>query len=67
MNYAGTIDPVCLLHGKKKSKHRCVVCCICYKDLPTDEDCWQDVEGQRWDMCHKCAVEEAALREEPKP
>ena len=48
------IDPVCLFHGKRWSEHRCLVCCICYKDL-TPEECAVDAEGT-WDVCKgECA------------
>lgn len=51
------IDPVCLLHCKKKSEHHCLYCCICFKTL-VPEECWVDEKGQRWDICKECGEEE---------
>jgi hypothetical protein len=47
------IDPVCLFHGKRRSEHeggRCLFCGICFDTL-TPEECWEDAEGQKWDVC----------------
>lgn len=48
-----TFDPVCLVHGKRKSEHHCLYCCLCFKSLAPDE-CWTDEEGQKWDVCIPC-------------
>jgi len=51
------IDPVCLIHGKKKSEHVCLYCCLCFKSL-TLEECNINKEGHREDVCVECAEEE---------
>jgi hypothetical protein len=55
-----TIDPVCLIHGKRWSEHehgRCLYCCLCFKPLTVDE-CHVDEDGQREDVCNECAEAE---------
>lgn len=47
------IDPVCAFHGKRKSEHLCLYCCLCFKDLTADI-CFKDKDGQKWDMCQEC-------------
>lgn len=50
-------DPVCAMHGKRRSEHVCLYCCICFTDLTPDE-CATDSEGQKWDACKGlCAIE----------
>ena len=54
------IDPVCAIHGKKWSEHehgRCLYCCLCFKPL-TEDECWADANGQKWDMCKECGEAE---------
>ena len=51
------IDPVCLMHGKKMSKHTCLYCCLCWKDL-TPEDCNITENGKKEDVCKGCARKE---------
>lgn len=51
------IDPVCLIHGLKRSEHDCLYCAICYVTL-TPEECWVDKEGQKWDLCESCGKRE---------
>ena len=57
------IDPVCLVHGLRKSQHMCLYCTLCYKSL-TVEECHMDSDGQRWDICEACAEEEARIMKE---
>ena len=57
---AFVIDPVCLFHGKRKSEHECIVCCICYRTL-TFEECHVMPDGEREDVCNECAAKEAAV------
>jgi hypothetical protein len=52
-----TLDPVCLMHGQRKSQHLCLYCSICYESLTLDQ-CYQDSDGQRWDICKPCAARE---------
>lgn len=57
------IDPVCAFHGLRASEHkhgRCLFCCLCFKILEPEE-CWQDEQGQRWDICEECAEFEKKL------
>lgn len=59
-----SIDPVCLVHGKKMSEHVCLYCCLCYKTL-TLEECNVNAHGYREDLCIECAAyeqEQLALR-----
>jgi hypothetical protein len=51
------IDPVCILHGKKKSEHVCLFCCICFCDL-TPETCHTLEDGTKEDICEACALSE---------
>lgn len=51
------IDPVCVFHGKKMSEHNCLYCCLCFKNLTPDE-CNVRPDGNREDVCVKCAEEE---------
>lgn len=51
------IDPVCVFHGKKASEHRCLYCCLCFRPL-TPEECWEDEDGQKWDVCRECKADE---------
>jgi hypothetical protein len=42
-------------------------CCICYEQI-SEETCWQDPNGIKWDICKPCAeVEETMKAEEKKP
>lgn len=54
------IDPVCLIHGKKKSEHECLYCCLCYKPL-TREECNVLPSGMLEDVCKVCAQREQEL------
>ncbi len=49
------LDPVCIFHGKRRSEHECLVCCICFKNL-TVETCYN---GQ--DICEECGKNEAVF------
>lgn len=49
-----SLDPVCVFHGKRWSEHRCLYCCECFATFTPDE-CWVDVDGQKWDVCKACA------------
>ena len=51
------IDPTCVFHGKKRSEHLCLTCCLCYIDL-TLEECWEDEEGYKHDVCIPCRKRE---------
>ena len=63
------IDPVCLMHGKKMSEHRCLYCCLCYKDITPDE-CNVTDDGKKENVCKPCAEKERkqmqALKESEK-
>jgi hypothetical protein len=50
-------DPVCVFHGKKRSEHNCVVCCLCYRDLGL-ADCHVLLDGLKENVCHACADDE---------
>lgn len=52
------IDPVCAFHGKRRSEHICLYCCLCFETLTPDE-CWADEDGQKWDLCIPCGRKEA--------
>lgn len=54
------IDPTCLFHGRKKSEHDCLVCCLCFEDL-TFEKCHIREDGEREDVCNPCAKREEEL------
>jgi hypothetical protein len=56
------IDPVCLLHGKKLSEHICLYCCLCFKDL-TSEECHVTEDGKKEDVCNDCAKLEREMME----
>lgn len=69
------IDPVCLFHGKRRSEHECLYCCLCFKTLTRDE-CSYLPDGTQQDVCVPCAEQEreygmglarAALRAGLKP
>lgn len=51
------IDPVCAIHGKRWSEHRCLYCCHCFDTL-TDDECWTDSDGHKWDVCKPCKAAE---------
>jgi hypothetical protein len=54
-----TIDPVCLIHGKKASEHECLYCCLCFRTMTIDE-CHVLPSGAKEDVCEDCAKAEAA-------
>lgn len=56
------IDPVCLVHGKKVSKHVCLYCCLCFKSL-RPEECNVREDGMREDVCVPCAQLERMMIE----
>lgn len=39
-----------------------VMCCICFKRVPVD-DVYEDLDGQKWDMCQSCGEREHARPE----
>lgn len=53
-----TIDPVCAFHGKRRSQHECLYCCVCFAQL-TRAECWLDEDGAAWDLCEPCGQQEA--------
>ena len=53
-----SIDPVCAFHGKRRSEHICLYCCLCFDPL-TPEQCSINAEGEREDVCVPCAKFEA--------
>lgn len=53
-----SVDPVCLFHGKRRSEHHCLYCCLCFETLTPDE-CYVDAAGVKWDVCVECAAHEA--------
>ena len=56
------VDPICIVHGKKMSEHDCLYCCLCFKSL-TPEECSTDENGQKQNVCEKCASDEEAYGE----
>jgi hypothetical protein len=48
------LDPVCLIHGRRKSEHECLYCCLCFKSL-TREECNVREDGTLEDVCVPCA------------
>lgn len=50
------IDPVCLIHGKKMSKHVCLYCCLCFKPLAVEE-CNVREDEKRREMMSKIKEE----------
>lgn len=58
------IDPVCVFHGKRASEHYCLYCCLCFETLEP-EDCWEDEEGVKWDICRPCKEHEEARERLP--
>ncbi len=48
------LDPVCIIHGKKRSEHVCLYCCLCFKIL-TPEECHELPDRTREDVCVACA------------
>lgn len=59
------IDPVCLVHGKKRSEHECLYCCLCYRSL-TIEECHKLPDGRYEDVCNPCARAEEQYTERVK-
>ena len=63
------IDPVCLLHGKRRSENpphwagRCLFCCICFKELKSTSDCMSTLDGGYEDVCLECGHEEQIQKE----
>jgi ribosome-binding protein aMBF1 (putative translation factor) len=57
------IDPYCLAHGRRKSEHMCLICCLCYKDL-TPETCHVTADGSKEDVCTECAEAEERIMAE---
>jgi len=55
------LDPVCAFHGKRRSEHVCLYCCLCFCNL-TPEACWVDGEGQKWDICIECGDAQLAAQ-----
>lgn len=53
------MDPVCLVHGQRKSEHYCLYCCLCFKPLTPDQ-CNVLPNGQKEDVCVPCAEGEKA-------
>lgn len=51
------IDPVCLIHGKQMSEHKCLSCCLCFKPMEPSECSWTP-DGKREDVCVECAIKE---------
>lgn len=56
---AMTIDPVCAFHGKRRSEHVCLYCCLCFRTLTPDE-CNVLADGSKEDVCLECAAFERA-------
>ena len=54
------IDPVCVMHGRKRSEHECLYCCLCFEDL-TYETCATDKSGDKTDVCIPCYEEEGRI------
>lgn len=54
------IDPVCLIHGKRRSEHECLYCCLCFRSL-TREECSYLPNGSQVDICVPCAEDEQAI------
>lgn len=61
------IEPVCVFHGKRKSEHLCLFCCLCFTDLTKDgQPDWNRIhqlpDGDYEDVCNDCAKLEAEHR-----
>lgn len=54
------IDPVCLVHGLRRSEHVCLYCQLCYKSL-TVEECSYLPDGTQHDVCVPCATHEQEM------
>lgn len=55
------IDPVCLVHGKRRSEHLCLYCCLCFNPL-TPETCHVNDEGKKEDVCEDCVEMERLMK-----
>ena len=55
------IDPVCIVHGVKRSEHDCLYCAICYRDL-TIKECHVLSDGTLEDVCNDCARHEQEVK-----
>jgi hypothetical protein len=56
------LDPVCLIHGLRRSEHDCLYCCLCFESL-TPEECHVREDGTREDVCNECAEFEKLMME----
>jgi len=55
-----THDPVCALHGLKRSEHQCLYCCLCFTSLTLDQcNILPGNEIVREDVCFLCAAKQA--------
>lgn len=58
------IDPVCLIHGKRRSENpphwagRCMFCCLCFKELKSTDECMSLPDGSYEDVCKECGTNE---------
>lgn len=59
-------DPVCALHGLRYSEHRCLYCCLCFRDL-TPDGCTVLPDGSKEDVCAPCAEKERAMMASAAP
>lgn len=57
MTEKSKIDPVCIIHGKKRSEHECLYCCLCFAALTLDK-CSLNKGGEKQDVCIDCAKKE---------
>lgn len=55
-------DVTCVMHGRKKSEHLCLFCCLCFEDL-TEAECNVRADGFKEDVCKPCAEVERELAE----
>lgn len=54
------LDPVCAFHGKRRSEHDCLYCCLCFRfDLPIEAFHALD-DGTRVNVCEECHDAEQA-------
>lgn len=50
-SYEQKPDPVCAIHGKRLSEHKCLYCCLCFASLTPDQ-CITRSNGTR--VCAVC-------------
>lgn len=59
------MDPFCLFHGKRRSEHLCLYCCLCFENL-TEEQCNRTEDGKLENVCVPCAQNESKILDKMK-